>query len=190
MLRRSLLVLLILVLPPEIGWAQRFAPRPPSFRPPTPAPRFTPGPHVPLHSTSRGGAQDDDKNWIWWVVGGGFGLGGLCWAISAACRKQVIRIRIHSTPPGEAPEHVRSAWIGLELPLIPGETGPRPVEQVEVLSMQKIGATMGYLVDGKRAIELLAARSTEAAAWWKENCAAFLEANGCFVFPPEVCERV
>ena len=33
-------------------------------------------------------------------------------------------VRIIATPPGEAPEEVRRAWVGLELPLAAGETGP------------------------------------------------------------------
>ena len=63
-------------------------------------------------------------------------------------------------------------------------------EQVEVLSLQKTGAMSGYMVDANKAVELLAARSPAAADWWRENCAAFLEANGCLIFPPDVCERL
>ena len=115
---------------------------------------------------------------------------GIAWLTEWATRKKTIIIRITGTPPGEAPEHVRSAWIGLELPLFPGETGPRTTEQVEVLSMQQTGAMSGYVVDGRKAVELLAARSPDAADWWRQNCAAFLEANGCLIFPPDVCERL
>ena len=33
-------------------------------------------------------------------------------------------IRIIATPPGEAPEHIRAAWVGLALPLASEETEP------------------------------------------------------------------
>jgi hypothetical protein len=36
-----------------------------------------------------------------------------------------MEIRIVNVPPGEAPEAIRAAWVGLILPLAPGETGPR-----------------------------------------------------------------
>jgi hypothetical protein len=188
---RLLVVLMIVVLLPETGFAQRFVPRPP-VRPPTPTPRFTPGPHVvPIHSSARGGGQAEDQSWIWWVVGGVFGsvlLGVLLFALAG--RKKLLRIRIIDIPPGEAPQHVRAAWVGLELPLFPGETGPRSMEQVEVLSLAKTGAESGFVVDGKQALVLLAEHSPAAAAWWRDNCAAFFEANGCLIFPTEVCERI
>ena len=161
-MRRTLMVVLILLALPATSWAQRFAPRPR-----TPAPRFTPGPHVvPLRSS--GGAQSGDNDWIWWVIAGVFGsvvIGVLIAVLSG--RQKTVRIRITGTPPGEAPEHVRAAWVGLELPLLPGQTGPRTVEQVEVLSMQKTGAEAGYMVDGKQAVALLAEHSPDAAAWWQ-----------------------
>jgi hypothetical protein len=46
----------------------------------------------------------------------------------------VIFIRIIATPSGEASEEVRRAWIGLELPLAAGETGPRTVSIGGVLT--------------------------------------------------------
>src|SRR5258708_2466637 len=45
--------------------------------------------------------------------------------LRAARRKEVVVfVRIIATPTGEPPEEVRRAWIGLELPLAAGETGP------------------------------------------------------------------
>ncbi|HEY7315037.1 MAG TPA: hypothetical protein VH643_37170 [Gemmataceae bacterium] len=43
-------------------------------------------------------------------------------------------VRIIATPPGEAPEEIRQAWLGLELPLAAGETGPHNVPTGGVLS--------------------------------------------------------
>jgi hypothetical protein len=191
-IRRALLVLLMVVVWPGAGWAQRFVPRLPPIRPPAPGPRFIPVPHVvPVHPSAGGaGGQADGSSWIWWVLGGVLAVGGIGWLTVWATRRKTSAIRITGTPPGEAPEHVRSAWIGLELPLSPGETGLRTTEQVEVLSLRKTGAMSGYVVDGNKAVELLAARSPEAAEWWRQNCAAFLKANGCLIFPPDVCERL
>lgn len=58
-------------------------------------------------------------------------LGGL--AVTAAAvvwyrRASRVRIRIVRTPNGEAPESVRRAWVGLELPLAGGQTDPRRLE--------------------------------------------------------------
>ena len=40
----------------------------------------------------------------------------------------------------------------------------------------------GYTVQAKAAIEVLATRSPEAAAWWRENAAHALKAGRHFVF--------
>src|SRR5262245_16725666 len=119
-MRLALLVTVVLLASPALSWAQRFAP--PPVRPP-PAPRFAPTPHVvPVRSGGGGGQTDND--WIWWVVGGVFGAVVIWVLIAVFTRKKAVQIRITATPPGEAPEHVRSAWVGLEVPLYPGETGP------------------------------------------------------------------
>src|SRR5580698_1418153 len=95
-------------------------------------------------------------------------------------------IRITKTPPGEAPEAIRSAWVGLLLPL--AVSGPRTVPAVGVLSRPKtffgwllarlfgrIKLKRGYLVESHRAIELLAAQKPEAAKWWRENTPRYLQ---------------
>ena len=88
-----------------------------------------------------------------------------------------MRIRIRSTPPGEAPEHIRAAWVGLELPLAPNAPGLHSVLGFGVLSAPKsaIGQWFalllgrwqretGYIVEADQAVDLLAAKSPEAAA--------------------------
>jgi hypothetical protein len=171
---------------PSVARGQRFSPpvfRPPVFRPP--APHFMP--HPVVHPQ---GGRSDDTTWIW-IVGGGLVVVAVIVAVVVIRkRNRVFRIRIVGTPPGEAPEAVRGAWIGLELPLAPGETGLRPLQQFEVVSLQAVGAERGYLVDGRQAVELLAAHHPEAAAWWRSNCAEALAARGQLAFPPEVCEKV
>jgi hypothetical protein len=89
-----------------------------------------------------------------------------------------MEIRITDVPPGEAPEWVRRAWVGVVLPLAPGEDGPRAVSTGGVLTGPRGCATalfhlllgrtkrrMGYVTDAEVAVWLLAERDPEAAAW-------------------------
>jgi len=149
-------------------------------------PHFVPHPVV----QPRGGGQSQDIPWPWILGGGAVVLIVGIVLLLAIKRRRVRIIRIVSTPPGEAPEAVRGAWVGLELPLAAGETGPRPLQQFEVLSLQSTGIARGYLVDGRQALGLLAARHPEAAAWWRDNCAEALAARAQIAFPPDVCEPV
>src|SRR5262245_4386339 len=64
------------------------------------------------------------------------------------------RVRIIDTPEGEAPDHIRRAWIGLELPLARGERGPRRRHAHGVLSGEE-GPAEGYIVDAGEALRVL-----------------------------------
>ena len=110
-------------------------------------------------------------------------------------------IRIISTPPGEAPEHVRAAWIGLTLPA--AVSGPRTIPTVGVLSRRKTSFGMllarifgrtrqerGYIVDAQRAVEILATRSPDAAKWWRESASRSVQPGQYFLFHAEVCEEL
>lgn len=114
-----------------------------------------------------------------------------------------MKIRIKSTPPGEAPEHVRQAWIGLEIPVPPRFAGRRRGYGVGVLSGPKsrFGALLamlfgraqrevGYVVEASVAVNLLASRSPEAAAWWREHAPRFIEPGRYFMFAAESCEEL
>ena len=110
-------------------------------------------------------------------------------------------IRITKTPPGEASEEVRAAWIGLVLPLaIPGA---RMLESVGVLSRPKtqlglffarfFGKTKretGYLVEASRAVEILTRHAPDAAKWWHHNATLSIKPGQYFVFAADVCEEV
>ena len=111
-------------------------------------------------------------------------------------------IRITATPPGEAPEPIRSAWVGLYLPLASGKQ-PRTLKTVGVLTGPKslfaswfavlsgrADDTEGYLVSSRTAIERLDAVAPEAAAWWREHAAHFMQRHRLFVFDVHACDPV
>jgi hypothetical protein len=154
-----------------------------------------PGPsHTPSH-TSTSGHSDDSDSWVVPVVIFS-GLGSLlvlALGLGAWANRVVANVRIVRTPPGEAPEAIRRAWVGVELPLRQGETKAGPHLTVGVLSQQGAETMMagsGYAVDGRAAVQALAAHSPEAAAWWREHAPHVLEPGYRLWFPREVCERV
>lgn len=48
----------------------------------------------------------------------------------------------------------------------------------------------GYLVSSKMALDLLAARSPEAADWWRQNAPRFFERGQGFIFSSDSCEEI
>jgi len=114
-----------------------------------------------------------------------------------------MQIRIKSVPPGEAPESIRRAWIGLVIPVPPRVSKRRTFLGAGVLSGPKnrLGALLaillgrthrvtGYMVESKTALELLAASSPEAADWWRNNAPRFFEPGRAFVFSGDSCEEI
>jgi hypothetical protein len=114
-----------------------------------------------------------------------------------------VFIRIVATPPGEAPEEVRREWVGLELPLAAGQTGPRPVLGGGVLSgprtllgklltrlTGRLKPHFGYVIDAPQALVLLAEKAPWAAQWWREHAPHCWEPGYLFVFSAEVCAEV
>jgi hypothetical protein len=113
-------------------------------------------------------------------------------------------VRITRTPAGEAPEHIREAWVGLTLPLPSDRSGKRQVFPVfGVLSGPKsIGRTFWSLLTGKHirydgyavatltALEVLEARSPAAASWWRANTPHLLKPQSRLIFEAEVCEEI
>jgi len=110
-----------------------------------------------------------------------------------------FKVLIVRRPIGEAPEWVRDAWVGLELPLAhPGEitietggvlTGPRTwpgwwwarlTGRLEVVS--------GHVVKADRAIDLLGRSRPDAAAWWRGHAPAFCRPGAEFIFDSAACE--
>jgi hypothetical protein len=99
-------------------------------------------------------------------------------------------VRIVAVPPGEAPEQVRRAWIGLELP-VTRHTPDAGSSRVEgVLSSQAAYCADGYAVYGGEAVRILAIKDPMAAAWWHSNAPHVVRGGYELVFPANVCERV
>ncbi|PLX25181.1 hypothetical protein C0580_03060 [Candidatus Parcubacteria bacterium] len=96
-------------------------------------------------------------------------------------------IKITSAPAGQAPLEVRQQWVELILPLDAARIDTRV--QVGVLggapSLENID---GYPVNAARAVEILAAKSPEAAAWWRTNVP--ISGSTTFVFGKQFCELV
>ena len=114
-----------------------------------------------------------------------------------------MEVRIIEEPPGEAPLWVRRAWVGLVLPLPPGESGPRRVRASGVLTgprgffgtlwrllVDPPPTSWAYIVDADEAIDILAEADSEAAAWWEDNAPHLLGRGRKFGFAEEVCEEV
>jgi hypothetical protein len=46
----------------------------------------------------------------------------------------------------------------------------------------------GYQVEAKRAVDILAESSSEAAEWWRQNVSGYLKPDQIFIFDAEACE--
>jgi hypothetical protein len=118
-----------------------------------------------------------------------FGLLGGVFAVIKKLRPSGGLIRIISTPPGEASHDIRKAWVGLDLPLAKSKDQGQKLATMEVLSWKQ-ECTTGYAVEGRAALERLAAHAPEAAAWWRENVPHVQEAGYHFIFPVENCQKL
>jgi hypothetical protein len=132
------------------------------------------------------------------AVAGLPGLDAMVAAFNPPCQSFAMHVTIIARPSGEAPEWVRDAWIGLELPLayrrsrnwrgIGVLTGPRGfLRQVWGLIRGRTIRMPGYLIKSKTAIEILARANPAAADWWRENAPQFLEGWNKFIFDEAAC---
>ena len=80
------------------------------------------------------------------------------------------RIRIISTPPGDAALVIRQCWIGCEFPA-EGPRTPQPgmVQGSVVTSEIRHNPPASYDVKPKDAFAALAIREPEAYQWWKDH---------------------
>lgn len=99
-------------------------------------------------------------------------------------------IKVIKTPEGEAPEWVRRAWVGLELPYIEKKDGN--LDEVGILSRKAgVGKRDTFLVSEDKAIFILeqsGQRGKKAAEWWKEK--GFSREDMAFVFAADEMEIV
>jgi hypothetical protein len=114
-------------------------------------------------------------------------------------RPPAFKVRIIRAPIGEAPEWVREAWVGLELPLV--HLGEVTVETGGVLTgprswlgywwarlTRRLEVVSGYVVRSDRAIILLSGSRPDAAAWWQTHAPMFCEPGAEFIFDAPACE--
>lgn len=114
-------------------------------------------------------------------------------------------IRITHVPPGEAPEHVREAWVGLTLPLAQVDV-PQPhtcatvgVKTNTAGLLHRIRTAFripvkeevweGYIVEVIPAIAILHGSNPGAAAWWKRHTPYLFKNGEHFMFPVVCCEE-
>jgi hypothetical protein len=114
-----------------------------------------------------------------------------------------MQVLITAVPPGEAPEEIRQAWVGLVLPVAEGESGPTELPGFGVLSgrpepfnclwrrfLGRTTTAIGYAVPADTAVAILERASPKAAAWWFENTPHLLGVGICLGFAAEVCKEV
>jgi hypothetical protein len=111
----------------------------------------------------------------------------------ALARRQCVslRIRVLSPPPGEAPAHIRAAWVGCVLPLHATTDDPKVGRQTKgVLSRRNEDCPSGFVVRVVDALRALEGHDAEAARWWHENTPHLIKPGELFVYPAEACALV
>lgn len=97
------------------------------------------------------------------------------------------RIRITKVPDGEAPLEIRKAWVGLELPSHP-ICGYATESGKGVLSNEPVQNRCEVDVPQREALEILAAKDPQAAAWW--NAHGYPQGDRWFSFAREEVEII
>ena len=98
----------------------------------------------------------------------------------------MAKIKIMCVPPGFAPKHIRLSWVGLTLPLIPGDE----VEKAPDDGIIRVGLAnvMGYHVWVADAVKVLhAARKHDAAYYWANfgpDCKLVFKQDCCEIVEP------
>jgi hypothetical protein len=183
---RLLVALIVFAVMANVASAQRGIP----------VPRIVPAPHPPVHPfIPHGSGQGDNRgefdSTVPWIAGG-FLLTGVAVLLGVYVwrNRTVAHLRIVRLPPGEAPEEIRRAWIGTELPLKRRQLKPQVVRTVGVQTNSAGQPEAGYAVDGKLAVAALASHSPAAADWWREHAPHVVMRGYQLEFPEGVCEVV
>lgn len=115
-----------------------------------------------------------------------------------------MRVRIVNVPPGEAPDAVRRAWVGLVLPIAEPFPSPVAVPYYGVLTGPRtwLGHVRRsltgrvpprescYLVPVDDTLDELVRANSSAATWWRENTPDLIGVGQVFGFPARVCEEI
>ena len=115
--------------------------------------------------------------------------------------EKTYRIRIVRRPEGEAPDWVRDAWIGVEIPLLVPDpvstfgfgvlSGPKNIVLDWVLGLiGRARPIAGYVVSAETAVACLMERAPAAADWWRTNAPYLVRTGARFLFDPPACERI
>ena len=115
-------------------------------------------------------------------------------------------IRIQSIPPGDAPRHIREAWVGLVLPLAdivsnqPAICTTRSVlvdrsglwHRVRQLLKRELEEqpVPAYIINARKAVDVLQQNDPAAAQWWRENTPHLLHGDRFFSFPANCCSEL
>lgn len=113
-------------------------------------------------------------------------------------------VRIIAAPPGEAPEEVRRAWIGLVVPVDVQQgkslgshfgvgvlTGPSGFwRRIWAVVTGRAVRWQGFALDAAVCVELLSTHAPLAAAWWRDNTPHLLKPGRKLLFPTDVCEWI
>lgn len=111
------------------------------------------------------------------------------------------KIKIVDVPAGEAPLHIREAWVGLVLPIVGRKsfrvwtsgvlTGARtPWGRLWAALRGRWTKRDGFVVDAAAAIFLLAQVRPDAAQWWQDSAPHLIKARRRFLFEQDVCRPV
>ncbi len=117
-----------------------------------------------------------------------------------------MRVRIVAVPPGEAPEAIRRAWVGLVLPLAGGDDSEsskatgygvlsrRPAWGILARLWHRLtgrpARSRQYIVPVDAAIAILDRTSPDAAKWWRDHTPYLFGVGDQFGFAAEMCEEV
>ncbi len=115
-------------------------------------------------------------------------------------------IEIHTTPEGKNPLWVREAWVGLQLPSLDSAPVSMPVAEVGNRSgqsflgsvfrglkdgpVQTTSTRLGYSVDAKIAVGIVALSNEDAAKWWLENVPQIMRIDTPLLFETTCCRPV
>ena len=104
-------------------------------------------------------------------------------------------IQVINLPPGEAPEAIRRAWIGILLSLPEGDEGPIiPAPAGKFAALKSLfrfaPPPRVFRVDAAHALDCLSHHDPEAAAWWEQNQPDLLFPGTHLHFPEQTCHRI